>query len=246
MLTKSDDSHEMADHVNTPETARAKATGSELGRPVYVGRPTYGRRATDPRFGPERMLMKVSLHEFWKRTVMRFLTVISCRKWEHSVCWGATIPEEYGGAGGELCFLWSGCPRSRTHRFRIQISYVGSVFTRHASHFCLRHRGTATEISARTGIRETDWLFWTDRTRTMGSDAGGMLTRAKKTDGGYSISGAKNWITNSPVADVMVVWAKSDAHDGKIRGFILERGMAGLETPKIGGQVFLAGLPLPV
>ena len=52
-----------------------------------------------------------------------------------------------------------------------------------------------------------------------------MLTRAKPVDGGYSLSGAKNWITNSPVADVMVVWAKSDAHDGKIRGFILERGM---------------------
>jgi glutaryl-CoA dehydrogenase len=66
-----------------------------------------------------------------------------------------------------------------------------------------------------------------------------MITRAKKVDGGYSISGAKNWITNSPIADVFVVWAKSDAHDSKIRGFILEKGMKGLNAPKIEGKFSL-------
>lgn len=66
-----------------------------------------------------------------------------------------------------------------------------------------------------------------------GSDPGSMKTRAEKVEGGYRITGAKTWITNSPIADVFVVWAKSDAHDGAIRGFVLERGMAGLTSPKI-------------
>lgn len=70
-----------------------------------------------------------------------------------------------------------------------------------------------------------------------GSDPGGMKTRAKKVDGGYSLSGSKNWITNSPVADVAVVWAKTE--DGVIRGFIVERGMKGFETPKIEGKFSL-------
>ncbi len=70
-----------------------------------------------------------------------------------------------------------------------------------------------------------------------GSDAGGMITRAKKVNGGWQLNGAKMWITNSPVADILVVWAKTE--DDIIRGFILERGMAGLETPKISGKFSL-------
>lgn len=70
-----------------------------------------------------------------------------------------------------------------------------------------------------------------------GSDPGSMITRAKSVDGGYSISGAKMWISNSPIADVFVVWAKTD--DGKIRGFILEKGMEGLSAPKIEGKLAL-------
>lgn len=70
-----------------------------------------------------------------------------------------------------------------------------------------------------------------------GSDPGSMITRARKVDGGYSVTGAKMWITNSPIADIAVVWAKNDA--GVIRGFILERGMKGLSTPKIEGKFSL-------
>ena len=70
-----------------------------------------------------------------------------------------------------------------------------------------------------------------------GSDPGGMKTRAKSVDGGYSVTGAKMWITNSPLADVLVVWAKTD--DDVIRGFVLERGMEGLNTPKIEGKFSL-------
>ncbi|MCW5750495.1 MAG: acyl-CoA dehydrogenase [Alphaproteobacteria bacterium] len=70
-----------------------------------------------------------------------------------------------------------------------------------------------------------------------GSDPGGMKTRARKAPGGYVLSGAKMWITNSPIADVFVVWAKTD--DGVIRGFILEKGMKGLSAPKIEGKFSL-------
>ena len=72
-----------------------------------------------------------------------------------------------------------------------------------------------------------------------GSDPGGMLTTAKKTADGYVLNGSKTWISNSPIADVFVVWAKSEAHGGKIRGFVLERGTKGLSAPKIEGKLSL-------
>jgi len=72
-----------------------------------------------------------------------------------------------------------------------------------------------------------------------GSDPGGMKTRAEKIEGGYRLNGAKTWISNAPLADVFVVWAKSAAHDDQIRGFILEKGMNGLSAPKIEGKLSL-------
>ncbi|WP_458574631.1 acyl-CoA dehydrogenase [Rhizobium sp. PDO1-076] len=72
-----------------------------------------------------------------------------------------------------------------------------------------------------------------------GSDPGGMKTRAEKIEGGYRLKGSKMWISNAPIADVFVVWAKSEAHDGEIRGFVLEKGMKGLSAPKIGGKLSL-------
>ncbi len=72
-----------------------------------------------------------------------------------------------------------------------------------------------------------------------GSDPGGMKTRAEKVSDGYRLTGSKTWISNSPIADVFVVWAKSAAHGGEIRGFLLEKGMAGLSAPKIGGKLSL-------
>ncbi|AXU20870.1 acyl-CoA dehydrogenase (plasmid) [Novosphingobium sp. THN1] len=72
-----------------------------------------------------------------------------------------------------------------------------------------------------------------------GSDPGGMRTVARKVDGGYVLNGAKTWISNAPIADVFVVWAKSEAHGGGIRGFVLEKGMKGLSAPKIENKVSL-------
>jgi glutaryl-CoA dehydrogenase len=72
-----------------------------------------------------------------------------------------------------------------------------------------------------------------------GSDPGGMRTRARKVDGGYVLNGAKTWITNAPIADVFVIWAKSDAHGGAIRGFVLDKGTKGLSASKIEGKLSL-------
>ena len=72
-----------------------------------------------------------------------------------------------------------------------------------------------------------------------GSDPGGMKTTAKKVDGGYELSGSKMWISNSPIADVFIVWAKSDKHEKKIKGFILQKGMKGLSAPKINKKLSL-------
>merc|ERR1711992_472273 len=72
-----------------------------------------------------------------------------------------------------------------------------------------------------------------------GSDPAGMETRAKTVDGGYILNGSKNWITNSPIADVFVIWGKNEAENGRIRGFILEKGMKGLSAPKIEGKFSL-------
>ncbi|WP_297843782.1 acyl-CoA dehydrogenase [uncultured Roseibium sp.] len=72
-----------------------------------------------------------------------------------------------------------------------------------------------------------------------GSDPAGMRTRAEKIDGGYKLTGSKMWISNAPIADVFVVWAKSEAHDGAIRGFVLDKGMKGLTAPKVGGKLSL-------
>ena len=72
-----------------------------------------------------------------------------------------------------------------------------------------------------------------------GSDPGGMKTTAKKVDGGYELSGSKMWISNSPIADVFIVWAKSDKHENKIKGFILEKSMKGLSAPKINKKISL-------
>ncbi len=76
-----------------------------------------------------------------------------------------------------------------------------------------------------------------------GSDPGGMVTRARKVAGGYSLSGAKMWITSAPIADIFIIWAKSEAHNNDIKGFVLERGMKGLETAKIEGKFSLRASP---
>jgi len=148
---------------------------------------------------------------------------------------GPTIPEEYGCAGvNHVCYGLVAREIERVDSgYRSVMSVQSSlvmhpIFTYGTEDMRQKYlpRLASGEILGCFGLTEPDH----------GSDPGGMTTRAEKADGGYTLTGAKMWITNSPIADVFVVWAKLD---GVIRGFVLERGMEGLSTPKVEGKFSL-------
>ena len=149
---------------------------------------------------------------------------------------GPTIPAEYGGAG--LNHVSYGLIAREVERvdsgYRSMMSVQSSlvmvpifVFGTEAQKRRYLPKLASGESIGCFGLTEPNH----------GSDPGSMETRARKADGGYKLSGSKMWITNSPIADVFVVWAKDDA--GAIRGFVLDKGMAGLSTPVIHGKVGL-------
>lgn len=148
---------------------------------------------------------------------------------------GSTIPEEYGGAG--LNYVSYGLIAREVERvdsgyrsaMSVQSSLVMHPINAYGSEEQKKKylpRLASGEIVGCFGLTEPNH----------GSDPGGMETRAKKVDGGWILQGNKMWITNSPIADVFIVWAKVD---GEIRGFILEKGMKGLSAPKIEGKFSL-------
>ncbi|MFM7483717.1 MAG: acyl-CoA dehydrogenase [Burkholderiaceae bacterium] len=149
---------------------------------------------------------------------------------------GPTIPSEYGGAG--LNYVSYGLIAREVERvdsgYRSMMSVQSSLVMLPIYEF-----GTeAQKQKYLPKLATAEWIGCFGLTEPdLGSDPGSMVTRAKKVDGGYSLTGSKMWITNSPLADVFVVWAKDDA--GSIRGFILEKGWKGLSTPKIHGKVGL-------
>ena len=151
---------------------------------------------------------------------------------------GPTIPVEYGGAG--LGYVAYGLVAREVERvdsgYRSAMSVQSSLVM-----YPIHAYGSAEQrMKYLPRLATGAWIGCFGLTEPdAGSDPGGMRTRAEKVADGYRLSGAKMWISNSPVADVMVVWAKSDAHDGAVRGFILERGMKGLTTPKIGNKLSL-------
>ena len=151
---------------------------------------------------------------------------------------GATIPEEYGGAGAG--YVSYGLIAREVERIDSGYRSAMSVQSSLVMHPIFAYGSEIQRWKYLPKLAKGEWVGCFGLTEPdHGSDPGGMLTRAKKTDGGYLISGAKNWITNSPIADVFVVWAKSDAHDDKIKGFVLERGMKRLNAPKIDGKFSL-------
>ena len=151
---------------------------------------------------------------------------------------GMTIEPEYGGAGmGYVAYgLVAREVEAVDSGYRSAMS-VQSSLVMHPIH---AYGSTAQKAKYLPKLASGEWVGCFGLTEPdAGSDPAGMRTRAEKVDGGYRISGAKMWITNAQIADVFVVWAKSDAHAGKIRGFVLERGMAGLSTPTIEGKLSL-------
>ncbi|MGF1620018.1 MAG: acyl-CoA dehydrogenase [Rhodomicrobiaceae bacterium] len=151
---------------------------------------------------------------------------------------GSTIPEAYGGAG--VNYVSYGLVAREVERVDSGYRSAMSVQSSLVMHPIFAYGTEEQRRKYLPKLASGEWVGCFGLTEPdHGSDPGGMITRAKKVDGGYLISGAKNWITNSPIADVFVVWAKSDAHDGKIKGFVLEKGMKGLAAPKIEGKFSL-------
>ncbi|MGK6354241.1 acyl-CoA dehydrogenase [Sphingomonas sp. DT-207] len=151
---------------------------------------------------------------------------------------GATIPESYGGAG--LGYVAYGLVAREVERVDSGYRSAMSVQSSLVMHPIFAYGTEAQKRKYLPKLATGEWVGCFGLTEPdAGSDPGGMRTRAEKIDGGYRLTGTKMWITNSPIAEVMVVWAKSDAHQGAIKGFVLERGMKGLSTPKIEGKLSL-------
>ncbi|MDP1669114.1 acyl-CoA dehydrogenase [Phaeovulum sp.] len=151
---------------------------------------------------------------------------------------GVTVPEEYGGIGAG--YVAYGLVAREVERvdsgYRSMMSVQSSLvmypiyaYGSEAQRRKYLPKLATGEFIGCFGLTEPD----------AGSDPGGMKTTARKTAGGYVLNGTKMWISNSPIADVFVVWAKSEAHGGKIRGFVLEKGLKGLSAPKIQGKLSL-------
>jgi glutaryl-CoA dehydrogenase len=173
-------------------------------------------------------ILEANRHERFDREIVRELGAMGFL--------GSTLPEAYGGA--DASYVAYGLVTREVERvdsgYRSAMSVQSSLvmypiyaYGDEAQRQRWLPRLATGELVGCFGLTEPDF----------GSDPGGMRSRARKVAGGWKLSGSKNWITNSPIADVCVVWAKDEA--GEIRGFVLERGMKGLETPKIEGKFSL-------
>jgi glutaryl-CoA dehydrogenase len=173
-------------------------------------------------------ILEANRHEIFDRAIMTEMGSLGLL--------GATIAEEYGGAGvNHVCYgliareverVDSGYRSAMSVQSSLVMHPINAYGSEEQRQKYLPKLATG-ELIGCFGLTEPDH----------GSDPGGMKTRAKSVDGGYRLKGAKMWITNSPVADVFVVWAKDDSD--AIRGFILEKGMEGLSAPKIEGKFSL-------
>jgi glutaryl-CoA dehydrogenase len=151
---------------------------------------------------------------------------------------GVTIPEEYGGLGAS--YVAYGLVAREVERvdsgYRSMMSVQSSLVM-----YPIYAYGTEEQRQKYLPkLASGEWIGCFGLTEPdAGSDPAGMKTTAKKTANGYVLNGAKMWISNAPIADVFVVWAKSEAHGGKIKGFVLDKGMKGLSAPKVGGKLSL-------
>ena len=222
---------------NTPEAARAKPPElrwddpflleeqlTEEERLVQGAARSYAREHLAPR------VVEANRKEIFHREIMTELGTAGLL--------GATLPERFGGSDAsyvsygliarEIETVDSGYRSAMSVQSSLVMHPIFAYGTEEQRQRFLPGLASG-ELVGCFGLTEPDH----------GSDPGSMQTHAKRVPGGFQLSGSKTWITNSPIADVFVVWAKSDAHDGRIKGFILERGMKGLEAPKIEGKFSL-------
>ncbi|MEL6618092.1 MAG: acyl-CoA dehydrogenase [Pseudomonadota bacterium] len=151
---------------------------------------------------------------------------------------GVTLPEAYGGLGGS--YVSYGLVAREVERVDSGYRSMMSVQSSLVIYPIYAYGSEAQRQKYLPKLASGEWIGCFGLTEPdAGSDPAGMKTTAKQVDGGYVLNGSKMWISNAPIADVFVVWAKSEAHGGKIRGFVLEKGMAGLSAPKIGNKLSL-------
>ena len=190
-------------------------------------------RETARAYAQEKLLPRVTnayLNEHFDRNIMSELGELGML--------GATIPEEYGGAG--LGYVAYGLIAREVERVDSGYRSAMSVQSSLVMYPIHAYGSEAQRQKYLPGLARGELVGCFGLTEpNAGSDPGSMITRATRIDGGYRLNGAKTWITNSPIADLAVVWAKSDAHGGAIRGFIVERSTKGFSTPKIEGKLSL-------
>ncbi len=151
---------------------------------------------------------------------------------------GVTIPEEFGGLGAG--YVAYGLVAREIERIDSGYRSMMSVQSSLVMHPINAYGSDEQRRKFLPGLASGKLIGCFGLTEPeAGSDPGSMTTRAEKTESGYRLTGGKTWISNAPIADVFVVWAKSNAHEGKIRGFILEKGMKGLSAPRIEGKLSL-------
>ena len=225
------------DHVATPETARAKPAHLNWEDPFLL----EDQLTEDERmirdaaraYCEDKLMSRVTeanRHEIFHREIMNEMGELGLL--------GPTIPEEYGGPG--VNYVSYGLIAREVERVDSGYRSAMSVQSSLVMHPIFAYGTEEQRRKYLPKLATGEWVGCFGLTEPdHGSDPGGMITRAKEVDGGYLVSGAKNWISNSPIADVFVVWAKSDKHGGGIKGFILEKGMKGLEAPKIEGKFSL-------
>jgi len=173
-------------------------------------------------------ILEANRHEIFHREIMTEMGELGLL--------GATIPEQYGGGG--MNYVSYGLVAREVERVDSGYRSAMSVQSSLVMHPIHAYGTEALRKKYLPKLASGEWVGCFGLTEPdHGSDPGGMKTRAKQVDGGYRLSGAKTWITNSPIADVFVVWGKTE--DGVIRGFVLEQGMEGLSAPKIEGKFSL-------
>ncbi len=227
----------MLKKLNTPETARARMGAFVWDDPFLIedqltdeermirdAARDYAQDKLAPR------VLEANRHEHFDREILNEMGGMGLL--------GATIPEEFGGVGAnyvaygliarEIERVDSGYRSAMSVQSSLVMHPIFAFGTDAQRETYLPKLASGQSVGC-FGLTEPDH----------GSDPSSMVTRARQVDGGYAVSGAKTWITNSPIADVFIIWAKSDAHDGKIKGFVLEKGMKGLEAPKIEGKFSL-------
>lgn len=221
----------------TPKHARAKLAALDWADPFQIDTQLTEEermiRDTAHAYAQDRLISRVveaNRHEIFDREIIAEMGALGLL--------GSTLPEDVGGVGAN--YVSYGLIAREVERVDSGYRSAMSVQSSLVMHPIFAYGTDAQRQKFLPKLAAGEWVGCFGLTEPdHGSDPSGMTTKAVPVDGGYLLSGAKNWITNSPIADVFIVWTKSAAHDGKIKGFILEKGMKGLHAPKIEGKFSL-------